>query len=367
MVADPNQAIYEWRDADVNQLERVAQRLVNRALTGNWRSSRKICAFAGTLRDGPPDHAVNDPNDDGDPIHLLSYPSRLDQAIGERFAAVVDSYGISRTEAVVLAHRANTAAHVVGAGAKRTSSILAAFARAGHRLQDSRLSPIERQRELAVVDRLLLRFVGADTAGWTTRDAIDRHGVDETWLRSAAMELVVHAGEVVPDGGGWCVPVERAVGSVVIVVVEESSVGVLALLFAGPGADVGPFLEEGAVEAFDFAVGLGPVGAGFLDLRAGAFAGFVPGAAAVAAAVVGDDPLAGDAEFAEPGVGARPELCGCFAAFVVEVLAVGQAGAVVEGGVQVAASDSRLWRPAWAPGRARGRASRRREGWRAAS
>ena len=190
MVADRNQAIYEWRDADVNQLERVAQRLENRTLTGNWRSSRKICALAGTLRDGPPDHAVNDPNDDGDPIHILSYPSRLDQAIGERFAAVVDSYGISRTEAVVLAHRANTAARAVGAGAKRTSSILAAFARAGHRLQDRRLSPIERQRELAVVNRLLLRFVGADTAGWTTRDAIDRHGVDETWLRSAAMELV---------------------------------------------------------------------------------------------------------------------------------------------------------------------------------
>ena len=45
----------------------------------------------------------------------------------------------------------------------------------------------------------------------------------------------MHAGEVVPDGAGGCLPVERAVGSVVIVVVEESSVGVLALLFAGPG------------------------------------------------------------------------------------------------------------------------------------
>ena len=190
MVADPNQAIYEWRDADVNQLEQVAQRLANRTLTGNWRSSRKICALAATLRDGPPDHAVNDPNDDGDSILLLSYPSRLDQAVGERFADIVDLRGISRNEAVVLAHRANTAARAVGAGSKRTTSILTAFARAGHRLKDPRVSPIERERELAVVDRLLLRFVGADTAGWTTRDAIDRHGVDETWLRSAAMELV---------------------------------------------------------------------------------------------------------------------------------------------------------------------------------
>ena len=113
------------------------------------------------------------------------------------------------------------------------------------------------------------------------------------------------------------------------------------------------------MEAFDFAVGLRPVGAGFLDLRAGAFAGFVPGAAAVAAAVVGDDPFAGDAEFAEPGVGARPELCGCFAAFVVEVLAVGQAGAVVEGGVQVAvagfgARRGRLAAPVDAPAAAEG-------------
>lgn len=190
MVADPNQAIYEWRDADVNQLEHVAQRLVNRELTGNWRSSRKICALAATLRDGPPDHAVNDPDDDGDPVHLLSYAGQLGMAIGERFADLVDTSGISRNEAVVLAHRANTAARAVGAGAKRTASILAAFARAGHRLQDRRLSPVERQRELDAIDRLLLRFIGADTAEWTTRDAIDRHGVDETWLRSAAIEVV---------------------------------------------------------------------------------------------------------------------------------------------------------------------------------
>ena len=53
-------------------------------------------------------------------------------------------------------------------------------------------------------------------------------------------------------------------GSVGIVVVEESLVAVVAFGFAGPGCDVGPFLEEDAVEAFDLAVGLGPVGAGVL-------------------------------------------------------------------------------------------------------
>ena len=183
---DPRNDAPRLNEQDRARVERIAERQRRRLR----RSSRKICALAATLRDGPPDHAVNDPDDDGDPVHLLSYPGQLGAAIGERFADVVDTSGISRNEAVVLAHRANTAARVVGAGAKRTSSILAAFARANHRLQDRRLSPVERHRELGAIDRLLLRFVGADTAEWTTRDAIDRHGVDETWLRSAAMEMV---------------------------------------------------------------------------------------------------------------------------------------------------------------------------------
>jgi len=148
--------------------------------------------------------------------------------------------------------------------------------------------------------------------------------------------LGVLTGEVVPDGGGWSVPVERAVGSVAIVVVQEAPVGVGALGFAGPGSDVGPFLEQGAVEAFDLAVGLGPVGAGLLGFGGGAFAGPVPGAAAVAGPVVGQDAFAVDAPGGEPALGAAPEVRGGLAAFVVVDLAVHQAAVVVEGAVQVA-------------------------------
>ena len=190
VVADPSQAIYGWRDADVKQLERLAQRLRPRGLTGNWRSSKKICAFAAALRDGPADHAVADPNDDGIPVHLLGYPDWPDFAIGQEFVDLVDRHGISRSESVVLAHAADIAARVVGASGKRTSSILASFARAGQRLRDPGVSPLERQRELLVVERLLLRFVGVDTEGWTTRDAVVRSGVDESWLRLAAMDVL---------------------------------------------------------------------------------------------------------------------------------------------------------------------------------
>ena len=51
-------------------------------------------------------------------------------------------------------------------------------------------------------------------------------------------------------------------GPVFIVVVHERLVGVAALGVVVPVAGVGPFFVEGAVETLDFAVGLGPVGAG---------------------------------------------------------------------------------------------------------
>lgn len=190
VVADPSQAIYGWRDADVEQLESLAERLEPRVLTGNWRSSAKICALAATLRHGPPDHAIADPNDGGEPVHVLCYSSWPDPTIGQEFVELVDSYGISRSESVVLAHAEATAARVVGASVNRTSSVLASFARAGQRLRDPGLSPVERQRELYAVERLLLHFVGAETEGWTTRDAVTRSGVDDSWLRLAAMEVI---------------------------------------------------------------------------------------------------------------------------------------------------------------------------------
>lgn len=75
---------------------------------------------------------------------------------------------------------------------------------------------------------------------------------------------------------------DAGVGSVVIVVVEPGIIGFGAFGLAGVGLGVGPFGSEGAVEAFDFSIGLGPVGLGPLVLdvlaesggkRAGVIAG----------------------------------------------------------------------------------------------
>lgn len=92
--------------------------------------------------------------------------------------------------------------------------------------------------------------------------------------------------------------------AVVIVGVQPAGVGVAAFGFGVVGVCVGPFFEEGAVEAFDCVVGLWPVrpGAFVDDVRAGE--GVAPESGFVAGPVVGEYSRDGDAVACEKeGVG----------------------------------------------------------------
>ena len=67
--------------------------------------------------------------------------------------------------------------------------------------------------------------------------------------------------QVVQSGDGWNLPDGR-VGAVVVVVVEPCWQSSTAGGFGGVELLEGPAVGQGPVEALDFAVGLGPVGAG---------------------------------------------------------------------------------------------------------
>ncbi len=54
--------------------------------------------------------------------------------------------------------------------------------------------------------------------------------------------------------------------SLSVVAAQEAFQCSCALVVVGPAAAVGPFGEQGSVEPFGFAVGLWPVGLGFLTL-----------------------------------------------------------------------------------------------------
>lgn len=60
-------------------------------------------------------------------------------------------------------------------------------------------------------------------------------------------------------GGEAC---DAGVGAVVIVVMDPGGVGCCASVVGEVGAGEGPLGGEGAVEPFDLAVGLGPLGPG---------------------------------------------------------------------------------------------------------
>ncbi|XVQ85351.1 UvrD-helicase domain-containing protein [Microbispora siamensis] len=73
LVGDPDQMIYEWRDANRQRLEEFAAKLDTRIeLRGNRRSTPTICTLAATLRSGnrPPDISVAGHEDDH-PILLI--------------------------------------------------------------------------------------------------------------------------------------------------------------------------------------------------------------------------------------------------------------------------------------------------------
>ena len=110
------------------------------------------------------------------------------------------------------------------------------------------------------------------------------------------------AGEVGQAGDRWLAS-DGGVGSVVIVEVEPAGRAVAGgFVTVEPG--VGPAVGQGAVEAFDLAVGLGSVGPGPFVGDAEVGAGVAPGVGAVGGAVVGQHAFDGDAVFGEPGDGA---------------------------------------------------------------
>lgn len=68
----------------------------------------------------------------------------------------------------------------------------------------------------------------------------------------------------------------------------------------------------------------------------------VPEPRSVAGSVIGDDPFTANTDVGEPGFGAGPELCCGGGLFVVKDLGVGQSGAVIDGGVDIAVADATL-------------------------
>src|SRR5260370_36724953 len=105
-------------------------------------------------------------------------------------------------------------------------------------------------------------------------------------------------------------------------------------------ADVGPFVEQGAVEAFNLAVPGRPSGWETTVARADGFDGCSEGVGDIAGPVGGLEHVDADSEVCEPGVSAGPERDRGAGALVTQDFAVGEAAVTVDRSVNEREADT---------------------------
>lgn len=216
VVCDPNQSIYEWRDANPERFATFTKPFRPHRLTGNWRSTPAICQLAATLKDGPADHPVGQNRADPQPIHLIVYDGWPSVAIGDSFHTLLSAADISPDRAVVLAHANAAASRVAGRSHKPASNNMARIATDTALLLDPKTQPHERTRSFDRLQRLVLRYVQIDTVGNSTGRICEIHGLQPAWLREATLRVVHSVAELPAELSvdEWLVQVRLCLGSI---------------------------------------------------------------------------------------------------------------------------------------------------------
>ena len=244
VVCDPHQSIYEWRDAEPQAFQAFVQGMPTIKLDGNWRSGPSVCALAATLRGGTADRPVGPFAGEHHPVVVMRYTGRPSSAIGERFATLAADAGVDPSEAVVLAHRANTAANAVGAEVPDARNNVMRLGIASLRLADDRIDPRKRQREFNRIQRLLLKALKIDAVGHSTERAAELAGVRIDWLRRSAIQLatVVGGHDLDVPVADWVVEARASVGA--IAATEGRTCTALGTLLPTPQNSAGKTMRE---------------------------------------------------------------------------------------------------------------------------
>ncbi len=201
MVADPDQAIYEFRRAKPDDVRGFASQLPGgTSLTGNFRSSPAVCEAGSALRSGTKEDQAVGPNQDNDwPVKLLEFSNVGD--VAPLLRDLLDEHGLSADQCKVLAHRRKDAAAASGAAPSDSTAghKVLRIARA-HLVLRADPSPAHWRQAVMGIERLLVEIAWPN--GSTDLDhagaLAERLGVSDRWLRTAALRLL-HG--VRPDGG----------------------------------------------------------------------------------------------------------------------------------------------------------------------
>lgn len=194
VVADPDQAIYEFRGSKPELFLGHRDSMPPEArvdLSENYRSTAAICAAVTALRAAGVsaiEPAVDAPCC---PVYVLRGSTDEQRA---KFLELLDAEAIGIQEAVVLAHARNDALRASGREAQKPTGASALGVRLAHAWQTLEHAPdpaIRREAMRDIEDVVLALMDWPKDHHTMSRSAkLDRLGVDSWWLRETAARLV---------------------------------------------------------------------------------------------------------------------------------------------------------------------------------
>lgn len=195
VVCDPGQAIYEFRDANPDELQELTNTLSPLPLSGNFRSTPTICKLASTLREhNVPDTPLGEFKDTQEPIRVIPYLGRsVCASTGKRFIDEANQIGLSGSDLISLAHDRNSAMRAAGiippAQNNKTgkrfliADITSRFKNSG---TDGRL----KEKSLIAMINLILETEGCTQGNDSWRQVIQEYNINERELRRRALEII---------------------------------------------------------------------------------------------------------------------------------------------------------------------------------
>lgn len=177
VVADPDQSIYRWNQADPEQLRAIGTALGKTIpMTGNRRSAPPICALAATVRHGnrPPDTSVV--RTAGPPVHLV--PTKFSRGgisahhtTGQNLVELALETARTHHDAllpppsVLILGRTHSQLPIALRRAEPASNPLTQLARAHQRMHSGTTVAAELDQACAAAERLLLGYWYPDSTG----------------------------------------------------------------------------------------------------------------------------------------------------------------------------------------------------------
>jgi DNA helicase-2/ATP-dependent DNA helicase PcrA len=222
VVCDPDQAIYAFRNGDPSVLAALGATYADahhRPLTGNFRSSRPICALGATLRSNAvPDRPLGETAAITHPVVILSYAGRVSDRIGNAFIDQMTQVQLRSAQGIVLAHGRKVSQASVGNNTDQSPQGTTKIGALSHAI-GTFWAPASngRARESAVrsVEKLLLQLMGHLQAGEHPTRAMHRVGLDHRKLRRQALELIMavprHCAALAADKSAWVTCVQNEI------------------------------------------------------------------------------------------------------------------------------------------------------------